>query len=150
VFDFEASLQRLAGDLELFHKLVEFFREDAPLLLGQAEAALAAGDAREVERCAHSLKGLAANFTASTVIAAAVAVEEPARAGDLQACRERLPALIQQVNLLEQALPRPVPDSTASTAAEEPELRAEPAGSEGAGGAAPCPDPEGCRASPDV
>jgi PAS domain S-box-containing protein len=82
-FEVQAVLSRLAGDVELFKTLAQFYFEDSPELLRQIREGLEQSDARLVERAAHSLKGLAANFSAQAAVSAALHVEEAARAGDL-------------------------------------------------------------------
>jgi HPt (histidine-containing phosphotransfer) domain-containing protein len=75
LFDRQAALRRLDGDVELFEMLVEVFLQDSVQLLGELEDAAACGDLRSVERAAHSLKGLAANFDATQARDAAFALE---------------------------------------------------------------------------
>lgn len=75
VIDFSAALQRLGGDKRLLQELVKFFLEDFPGLLRTARAGLEKQDWPKVQRAAHSLKGLAANFTAEPAVQALQAVE---------------------------------------------------------------------------
>ena len=82
-YDYDGTLERLGGDVELFVDLVRFFLEDAAMLQARMETALEAKDARTVEITAHSLKGLCSNFGARRAVAAAYAIEESARAGKL-------------------------------------------------------------------
>jgi HPt (histidine-containing phosphotransfer) domain-containing protein len=82
-YDYEGTLERLGGDVELFYDLVRFFLEDAAMLEARLETALEAKDARTVEITAHSLKGLCSNFGARRAVAYAYTIEESARAGKL-------------------------------------------------------------------
>jgi two-component system sensor histidine kinase/response regulator len=75
VVDFSASLQRLGGDKKLLRELIKFFLEDFPALIHAVRAGLAQGDWPKVQRAAHSLKGLSANFTAGPAVQALQAVE---------------------------------------------------------------------------
>jgi CheY-like chemotaxis protein len=102
--DLEGSLTRLAGDMELFRKLAEFFDEDSPPLLAQIQAGLQQSDARLVERSAHTIKGLASNFGAEPTVQAALRVEELARGDNLAAAAEALPNLESQVQKLRESL----------------------------------------------
>jgi HPt (histidine-containing phosphotransfer) domain-containing protein len=76
VFDLEGSLQRMGGDLELFRDLTEYFFADAPPLAERMAQAIEQNDAAQLERAAHSLKGLAANFGAAQVVSCAAQLEE--------------------------------------------------------------------------
>jgi two-component system, sensor histidine kinase and response regulator len=80
VFDADAALQRLEGDAELFLMLRAIFQEDSVVLFEKLSAALASGDLASVERAAHSLKGLSANFEATEAAEVALQIEAAARA----------------------------------------------------------------------
>jgi two-component system sensor histidine kinase/response regulator len=75
VLDFSASLRRLGGDKHLLQELIKFFLEDFPGLVRAGRTGLTKGDWPRVQRAAHSLKGLAANFTAEPAVQALQAVE---------------------------------------------------------------------------
>lgn len=81
VFDYEETMSRLGGDTELYADLVRFFLEDSQELTQRLRAKLLADDLRGVEMCAHSLKGLCANFGAHRATSAAFTLEEAARNG---------------------------------------------------------------------
>lgn len=83
VFDRDAALKRLGNDTALFAEMVQFFIADSPGLVAQVHEGLGKGNAKQVERAAHSLKGMAAMFDASRVVAAAGAVENLGRTGEL-------------------------------------------------------------------
>jgi two-component system sensor histidine kinase/response regulator len=82
-FDRADLMQRLDDDLELISELVQIFLEDAPQLVEELGAAIARGDAVQVNRSAHSLKGSASNFSAGPVVASASRLEQMGKAGDL-------------------------------------------------------------------
>lgn len=75
----EAARRRLGGDEALLRDLAGFFLDDAPLLLEETRSALARNDRMEASRCAHSIKGLAANFDAEEAVAIAQSLETAAR-----------------------------------------------------------------------
>jgi two-component system, sensor histidine kinase and response regulator len=77
------ALERIGGDVVLLGEIARLFMVEYPALLVQIRNACAAGDARELERAAHSLKGAAANFSAAAAVHAALVLERLARAGDL-------------------------------------------------------------------
>lgn len=68
--DIPGALERLNGDKELLTALVGFFFEDFPTLLDEIRAAFARRDWPALQRAAHSLKGLSANFGAAPAVAA--------------------------------------------------------------------------------
>jgi two-component system, sensor histidine kinase and response regulator len=104
VFDYEDSLARLGGDRQLFDDIVAIFLEDAPLVFEQASGSLAAGDSATLERAAHTLKGLSANFAAASAVAAAYAVELHARERQLDNAAVCFPQLESELHRLQAAL----------------------------------------------
>jgi HPt (histidine-containing phosphotransfer) domain-containing protein len=104
LFDFATAVARLEHDLNLFQEMVGFFRSDSADLLRQLRDALRQGHVREVQRAAHSLKGLAATFEAHLAMEAARRVEEMGSAGQLENVAQALPRLEFEVARLSQAL----------------------------------------------
>ncbi len=80
----ERSLARLGGDPALFVEIVGLFLEDSPILLERAQRGLRDQNLAELERTAHSLKGLSVTFNAHALSAAALSVEQHARERDLE------------------------------------------------------------------
>jgi HPt (histidine-containing phosphotransfer) domain-containing protein len=82
------ALQASAG-AEFVGELVDTFLEEAPKMLAELRAALAAGDADAFRRAAHSLKSNALTFGAQALAAKARELETTARevvaAGDVKA-----------------------------------------------------------------
>lgn len=104
VFDHEAALRRLGNDTSLFQEMVGFFFSDSPGLLAQIRDGLARGDAKQVERAAHSLKGMASMFDAGRAVAAAAAVEQFGRARQLDQAATAADGLRREVEHLTQAM----------------------------------------------
>lgn len=104
VMNLEVALARMGQDQSLLWQLAEFFLEDAPLLLAEIEAGEQAQDAALVNRAAHSLKGLAANFEALPAVSAGKLVEAQSKQSDLAGCRESIPALRTEIAKLTEAL----------------------------------------------
>jgi HPt (histidine-containing phosphotransfer) domain-containing protein len=123
-FDLEGSLCRMGGDQRLFSDLAEFFFADAPELAERIGAAHRAGDLRELERAAHSLKGLAANFGAAAVVGAAAELEE---LGRQRAAVEAGPSVRRLQDRLEELLEALRPYLRRETAAEADEEPSQPA-----------------------
>ena len=82
VFDYESSLRRMGDDQELYQEMLGLFRTDAPPLLQTLRLARKTSDHAHVQRAAHTLKGLAANFGAGRAVAAAAEVERLAKQRD--------------------------------------------------------------------
>src|SRR5262249_11865121 len=88
-----AALARLQGNWELFRDLAAIFLEQLPADLSRIEQLAAEQRFSELARAAHLLKGQAANFDASELIAAAVALEDAAEevsAGRVAECLPRI------------------------------------------------------------
>ena len=82
-FNFDDTLQRVDGDLDLLAEIAELFLAEAPAMLADITAAVAAGDALEVSRTAHRLKGSILTFGAPNAAGAALRLEQNGRLGDL-------------------------------------------------------------------
>jgi signal transduction histidine kinase/CheY-like chemotaxis protein len=102
--DFEAALSRLDGNPKLLSDMIGFFREDVPELLQELAAGLARGDATQVKRAAHSIKGLASSFGAERVTARSLTIEEQAADERLDRIPRQLAELREAISELEQVL----------------------------------------------
>lgn len=103
-FDYECSLARLGGDPALFNEIVLLFLEDSPELAARARRGLQEQDLPELERAAHSLKGLSVNFEARALAAAAFSVEQHARDGDLERAAACFPEMESELEKLQAEL----------------------------------------------
>jgi HPt (histidine-containing phosphotransfer) domain-containing protein len=83
VFDRAIALSRVGGDAELLKEIAILFLDDYPKSLSELRQAVAAGDARRVERSAHGLKGSVSNFGARPAVDAAMELETMGRAQKL-------------------------------------------------------------------
>jgi two-component system, sensor histidine kinase and response regulator len=93
IYDYAASLDRMGNDRELFQEMVGLLQADAPPLVRALNAAHAEGDFARMQRAAHTLKGLAANFGAERAVAAAAEAERLAKSRHSQA----IPAAIAEL-----------------------------------------------------
>jgi|GEM_PF-386869 len=110
--DREEALERLGGDEELFAEVAGVFLADAPRLLNEIRAAIAAGDADGVHRAAHGLKGTAGYVGGKPAADAAQALESAAAAGELAETPHAFEKLATEVNRLAKVLA----ESTCTTA----------------------------------
>ena len=102
--DLNAALARLGGDHQLLRDLIGFFFEDSPPLLERVERGVTERDAKAVERSAHSLKGLAANFDAKDAVQAALRLEKLGHSGNLATAPEAIKELRQEIASLREEL----------------------------------------------
>jgi len=86
----------MGGDTELFQEMVGLLRADAPPLLAALHRAIEQSEHSNVQRVAHTLKGLAANFGAERAVAAA-AEEATTNVGSVAAATEQLSASFGEV-----------------------------------------------------
>ena len=82
VLDVETTLERLAGDQELFGEIAQILIMTAPAQLESIGAALQGNDLKSAYEEAHSLKGAVGAFEAPQVFTQVAAVEKLARADD--------------------------------------------------------------------
>jgi two-component system sensor histidine kinase/response regulator len=118
-----AALQRLGGDVELFDQIVLIYLEDAPALLHTARQSLANGNAIELRRAAHSLKGMMSTLGAPAGDNAALRLEQCAASSDLASaselifeCGERVAELARVLDAYYQSAHAPNSDATVSGA----------------------------------
>jgi len=102
--DIPGALERLNGDKELLTALVGFFFEDFPTLLDEIRAAFARRDWPALQRAAHSLKGLSANFGAAPAVAALQKLESWNATRDAESQTQLLQAVEVAVARLAAAL----------------------------------------------
>ncbi|MCX6595208.1 MAG: Hpt domain-containing protein [Acidobacteria bacterium] len=102
----QLAMERVGGDEELLQQVARLFLDDCPRALGEIRAAIDRGDAKLLEREAHSLKGSVANFGAEPVVNAALDLEVMGRLGNLAEAIQKYSALEDRVRLLEPELNR--------------------------------------------
>jgi PAS domain S-box-containing protein len=82
VLDVDQACDNLAGDQELFDRLLRRFNDILPDMLGHIDEAAAARDANSLRVAAHALKGAASNICAESTRRSAEILEHLARADD--------------------------------------------------------------------
>jgi len=100
LLDRAEALARVGGDIELLKEIAALFLEDYPRSLDEINQALAAGDAKTLERSAHGLKGAVANFGARAAVDAAFQLEQLGRAHKLDQVPQTLAALERSLTSL--------------------------------------------------
>jgi two-component system sensor histidine kinase/response regulator len=98
-----AGLREL-GDAELLSELSTMFLDDASSRLAALREAVEEGDARAVERVAHTLKGAAGNMGAPRMAAICAELENVGASGDLERAAELLGRLEEEFGRVRPAL----------------------------------------------
>lgn len=83
VLDRASILDRLGNDEEIYSMMVDMFVDDVDSNCTALDSAFASGDAKVVQREAHTIKGLLATFSDDAGAAEALEVEKKAKAGEL-------------------------------------------------------------------
>jgi PAS domain S-box-containing protein len=104
VYDPQVALTRVGGDEELLRELIEVFLSDSPKWLSDLRKAAADGNAVDLRRAAHTIKGAVGYFGADEAGAAADHLQELGRAGDAAAAVAVVPELEQALERLTAAL----------------------------------------------
>jgi two-component system, sensor histidine kinase and response regulator len=104
VLDVGQMRDRCGDDDELIAEIVSLFLEDYPLRLAAIEQAIEDRDLERIRIGAHTLKGGAANFSASRVVAAANALEAHGSPSDFSLIGANFAILVAEVEHLAAAL----------------------------------------------
>ena len=104
VFDRQAFVDRLLGDLDLVKKITALFLKDMPEQILKLENHIGNGDVKAAGDQAHSIKGAAANVGGLAFSAAALAIEQAAKANSREIVSALLPELQRQFQLLQERL----------------------------------------------
>jgi two-component system sensor histidine kinase/response regulator len=104
VFDREAALVRVGQDEALLQDLARMFCAEIPKRFSAIQEALGKGNAQQVNRAAHSLKGGVATFSAARATAAAERLELLAESGDLSMGEQVYQQLVEEIGLLRESL----------------------------------------------
>ena len=104
IFDTGQALESVDGDMELFREVAGLFRESYPKTMEEIRAAIDEGDADQLNRAAHSLKGSIINFGARNAVATAFKLEVMGKNRDFTGGMETYSLLANQMEHLKQAL----------------------------------------------
>lgn len=95
---------RLMNDDQLIHEVINDFLEDIPRQIEALESRLTAGDAQNVERLAHSIKGAAACIGGEALEQLTRHMEQAARKSHWEAIKQDLPKLKDHFRHLRQEI----------------------------------------------
>jgi two-component system, sensor histidine kinase and response regulator len=113
ILDRVEALERVGGDRALFKELVEVFLADCPRLGKNIRDALAQGDAANLSRAAHTLKGAVSTFGAHPARTAAQQLELLGDKGDLTNAASLVAHLETELERLKPVLGRMTGEGTA-------------------------------------
>jgi CheY-like chemotaxis protein/HPt (histidine-containing phosphotransfer) domain-containing protein len=82
-FDRAAALERCGDDAALLHELIEMFLQESVIWMRDLDVALKAGNADQVKRLAHTIKGAVGTFAAAPAYEAALRMEIIGKEGNL-------------------------------------------------------------------
>ena len=91
--DFEAALSRFDDDREFMMDMFKEYQAHLPERLKEIQSAVQAGEAGQLGRLAHNLKGISLNFSAEAVADIALKLEEVGKSEELHDA----PALVSQL-----------------------------------------------------
>lgn len=74
-FDSAGTLERIGGSVTVYHRILGMMLPNLATALNQFDAALASGDAQQVQHIAHSIRGMSANVGAMILANAAAELE---------------------------------------------------------------------------
>jgi two-component system, sensor histidine kinase and response regulator len=94
--EYDTVLERIGGDKVFLSEISALFNEDLPRHLAAIQRTLEARDGEGLQRAAHVLKGAAANFEASALVAAARSLEEMGRTAQFADADRIWPTLVAE------------------------------------------------------
>jgi len=104
VVDRAKLLEQTGGDVDLLRQVVEVFLEEKASMLAAVRGAVERGDAAEIARAAHRVKGTCVTLAARLAGEAAAQLERVGRAGDLDHVRGLFEILEERVRQVEAEL----------------------------------------------
>jgi PAS domain S-box-containing protein len=104
VINWNDAIKHFEGDVDLLREIAEMFVEESPALVNQIKEALSKGDANQLERVAHTIKGSVGNFAARPALEAAKRVEQIGRDGNMTDAEDACKALEEEIERLTPAL----------------------------------------------
>ncbi|MBU1160995.1 MAG: Hpt domain-containing protein, partial [Proteobacteria bacterium] len=104
IFDKNSFLDRLLGDEDLAKEIIKGFIEDSLRQIDIIKEAFDNGNANVIYYKAHSLKGAAANISATALKDLAYQIEIAGETGDLIKAASLIPKLDEQFEVLKKSL----------------------------------------------
>lgn len=102
--DLSTALTRMDGAEDLLCDVIDVFLEDYQSSVVQLRRAGASGSIPDFERAAHTIKGAASNFAATSTVNLALRAETLCRQGNLSEAIQLMPAIEAEIEALAQEL----------------------------------------------
>lgn len=100
----EVILERLGGDEEIFTVMIDMYLQDLDSYCNNLANALQAGEQANLQREAHTIKGLFATFADEAGTQAAYSVEQLAKQGKLDGLEEPVAAIQARLRVVGEVL----------------------------------------------
>ena len=100
----DAIMEAVGGNVKLLARVRDAFTSQSPRLIATMRDAIEHGNADELYRSAHTLKGAISNFGMGEALDAAIQIERAGREGDFTAAATLLPQLETSVRELEERM----------------------------------------------
>ncbi|HEY7819291.1 MAG TPA: response regulator, partial [Vicinamibacteria bacterium] len=104
IVDEESLMAGVRGDEKLLLELIDLFTEDASTMLQHMKQAIEREDSQELASSAHAFIGSLGNFASRRALGKAKEIERRAREWDLDAAASLFPDLVEETDLLLDAL----------------------------------------------
>ncbi len=104
VIDETRLMAEFGGDEEILAELRDLFLEHVPPLFQQIEESVAAGNAEDIAKHTHSLKGACATYGAPRLAMVCKTAELAARSGDVQLVKDHMEDIIKEYEKVFQAI----------------------------------------------
>ncbi len=104
IFDRDAFMRRVMGDVDLARTVILTFLADMPVQFDRLRDAVANANVEEAGALAHKIKGAAANMGGGAVQKIALDMEQSGKTGDAARLKELMPKLDAQYAMLQKAL----------------------------------------------
>jgi HPt (histidine-containing phosphotransfer) domain-containing protein len=104
IFDKNSFLERLLDDEDLAREIIKEFLEDSLSQIDTIKKALSNNNPKLVHRQAHSLKGAAANVSATALKKLAYQIEIASKTGDMAKASSLISKLVEQFEALKKRL----------------------------------------------
>ncbi len=104
VFDRDAILTLVEGDIDFLREIVQLFLDDCPGMLADIHESVVRRESKALESAAHALKGAVGNFGAKHAHTAALDLEVLGRNGVLTEAQAAYSKLENEIDRLQRAL----------------------------------------------
>ena len=109
IFDYNALMDRLVGDVTLFRKIMEIVIDDIPKKISALKQAISNNDQKNTVLHAHTMKGAAGNVGIVQFRCIAAKIEEMALAGDFDSVLQHVPVLEEQFDIVVKEVRKKIP-----------------------------------------